>query len=386
MGEEKQEFLQAKLDYAQLRDIITEYFKNYVGVNLITISLDRLKPILRGQMQGEFFIIKNDLGETRFNISKEDIKKILQTHISQRGYEVQDLQFEDGYIIYSYKYKPNASKLPTPNLDITYGGIMDYSNLRKIIVDYYRKTKGIELRTISIDYFKNILNGQSNLQFFITGNDERFNIPKEEIEKILSQYLYSMNCDIISVNYGDKVEFKYKKRKPETIINEKGEIIRLGGQNNKTTESKNDILQFEPPKENTSQESSIDDLTRMKKEDRKFTILRRERAMNEASTSRNRSAILAGLCILGAGAATYFSSGQDIQQLVQEEIAALSSWEAAKQYLHNIGPLATVLAASAAAFINRYLRSSRRLNNLRNESIDFNDSLEIGGNDNARTR
>lgn len=384
MGEEKQEILKANLNYSQLRNIITEHFKTCEGEELITISLDRLRPILKEETQEKFFIIKNDLGETRFNISKEDIKKILQMHISPREYEILDLQFGDD-ITYSYKYNLDVSKLPTPNLDITYDGKMDYSDLRKIIVDYYRKTKGIELRTISIDYFKNILNGQSNIQFFITGNDERFNIPKEEIEKILSQYLYSMNCDFISVNYGDKVEFKYKKRKPETIINEKGEIIRLGGQNNKTTESKNDIPQFEPPKENTTQESTIDDLTRMKKEDRKFTILRRERAMNDAATRRNRSAILAGLCILGAGAAAYFSGGQDIQQLVQEEIAALSSWEAAKQYIHDIGPLATGLAASAAAFFTRYLRNSRRLRDLRNESIDFNDSLE-GGNENVRAR
>ena len=152
-------------------------------------------------------------------------------------------------------------------------------------------------------------------------------------------------------------------------------------------------------KEETQQPKQIDtglrtmspdeELAKMARENRKFTILQRERAMSDAQKAKNRSAIMAGICILGAAVATYFN-GQDINTVLQHELNAVYSWEALGQYLQDLGPMTTMLAASAGAFVAKYFKNSRKFKKAQNEFIDFNASLEntqtLGGNENAKSR
>jgi|GEM_PF-5183819 len=140
-----------------------------------------------------------------------------------------------------------------------------------------------------------------------------------------------------------------------------------------------------------TQTNSNDELTRMAREKRKFTILQRERAMNDAQRAKNRSAIMAGICILGAAVAIYFN-GQDVNQVLQHELNAIYSWDALGQYIQDLGPLTTLLSAGAGGFIAKYFKNSRKLKQAQNEFVDFNNSLEntkteeLGGNENAKSR
>ncbi len=133
------------------------------------------------------------------------------------------------------------------------------------------------------------------------------------------------------------------------------------------------------------------ELAQMAREKRKFTILQRERAMNDAQKAKNRSAIMAGICILGAAVAVYFN-GQDMSQVLQHELNAIYSWEALGQYLQDLGPMTTLLAAGAGGFIAKYFKNSRKLKQAQNEFVDFNASLEntntneLGGTENAKSR
>lgn len=132
-----------------------------------------------------------------------------------------------------------------------------------------------------------------------------------------------------------------------------------------------------------------EELARMARENRKFTILQRERAMSDAQKAKNRSAIMAGICILGAAVAVYFN-GQDINTVLQHELNAIYSWETLGQYLQTLGPMTTLLAAGAGGFIAKYFKNSRKFKQALNEFIDFNASLEnaqtLGGNENAKSR
>lgn len=146
------------------------------------------------------------------------------------------------------------------------------------------------------------------------------------------------------------------------------------------------------PKENLNQnlEQSIQErLSYQTNEKRKFSILKRERAMSDAQKAKNKSAIMAGICILGAAVAIYFN-GQDINTVVQHELSAIYSWEALGQYFQDLGPMTTMLAASAGAFVAKYFKNSKKLKQIQNEFIDFNASLEntqtLGGNENAKSR
>lgn len=248
-------------------------------------------------------------------------------------------------------------------LNLNYSGTITYDNLRQIIFDYYRETKGIQLSSISIDYLKGKLSGDNVSQpFFIVNNDmgeSRFDISKEEIKKIFGIYLKNKNYELVDLKYGEMVEFVYKDgRKLEQSVEQK----------------KTDQLQ---------------ELTRMARERRKFTILQRERVMNDAKGAKNRSAIMAGTCILGAAVSAYFS-GQDFNQMLQSELNAIYSWDALGQYIQNLGPLTTFLSAGAGGFIVKYLKNSRKFKQAQDEFIDFNNSLEgqqtLGGNANAKSR
>ncbi len=148
-------------------------------------------------------------------------------------------------------------------------------------------------------------------------------------------------------------------------------------------------------KSGEKKDGSQEELARMAREDRKFTILQRERAMSDAQKARNRSALMAGLCILGAAVAIYFN-GQDPNVMIQQELNAIYSWEALGQHLHDLGPLTTLLAAGTGTFVAKYLKHSRQYREAQNEFIDFNASLEdtqsldstetLGGNENAKSR
>lgn len=134
---------------------------------------------------------------------------------------------------------------------------------------------------------------------------------------------------------------------------------------------------------------SQDDSKRMTRGKRKFTIIQKEKAMNNVQKAKNHSAIMAGICILGAAVAVYFN-GQDVNQVLQHELNAIYSWKAFGQYLQDLGPLTTLLSVGAGGFIAKYLKNSRKLKQAQNEFVEFNNYLEneqtFGGNGNDRTR
>ena len=187
---------------------------------------------------------------------------------------------------------------------------------------------------------------------------------------------------------------EHEKYVQESSINEFGEILRPVSNVQEVASS--DIPHFEPPKNtNISEEHHLvksnpqDELVRMANEKRKFTILQRERAMSDTQKSKNRAAIMAGVCILGAAVSVYFN-GQDIDKILQHELNAIYSWEALGQYFQDLGPLTSLLSAGAGGFIAKYLKKSKKLKQVQNEFVDFNNSLEneqiLGGNENVKSR
>lgn len=184
--------------------------------------------------------------------------------------------------------------------------------------------------------------------------------------------------------------FKYKKLKK----NEQEKKVEVS----ETINDEDVTPSFAPDEETSYIESPKEpiivrdeELIKMAREKRRFTILQRERAMDEAQRGKNRSAVMAGLCILGTIVSIYFND-QDIHQVIQHELNSFYSWEAFDQYIQDLGPLTTLLIAGSGGFISNYLRHSRRLKKAQQELEDFNASLEnnsveeLGGNENVRKR
>ena len=150
-----------RITYEDLRQIIFDYFKKNQGIELGSTSIDYLKGKLMGNDdQRPFFIIRNEFGETRFDISKEDIQKVFSSYLSSKGYELSSIEYGSSV---GFKYKQNSeidlSKEEKVELDITYDGKMEYTALRQMIFDYYKENKGIQLGSISIDYLESKMTG-----------------------------------------------------------------------------------------------------------------------------------------------------------------------------------------------------------------------------------
>lgn len=382
-----------KLNYSELRQIIVDFYQNRYGIKLSTISIDYLKhQLITNSKNQPFFIINGEYGEKRFDLSKEEIREILKYHLAKDDYELVDLSF-DYDIMYSYRSNPNIKEqvekeiltrsLVSDKSEIPFNGKMNYEDLRNIIFDFYKTIYGIELNSISIGYLIDYLKNDNNKQhFFIIntdGHESRFTIPKDDIIRMLVRFLNEKGYGVKSIDFKELVEFEYVTIKAKNFklseiadnFHNKDDITREESPIFHDEDSSINEENFEP-----IYESPVEELARMAREDRKFTILQRERAMTDAERARTRSAVLAGMCILGAAATIYFS-GQDVTQVLQNEVKAIYSWEALAQYIKDLGPLKTLLTSAAGVFVARYFRNSRRLRQAQNEFIDFNSSLEI---------
>ena len=92
-----------KISYEKLRQIIFNYFKEVDNIELGSVSIDYLREKLTGKENvPPFFIMKNELGESRFDIPKEDIEKILAWYLKKSNYEFTGVKY-DYNIIISYK-------------------------------------------------------------------------------------------------------------------------------------------------------------------------------------------------------------------------------------------------------------------------------------------
>ena len=505
-----------RISYIILRQIIFDYIKDNQGIELSSTSIEYLEDKLRGDSRNNqpFFIMNNEFGETRFDISNEDILKIFKSYLAEKNYELSNIEFGNYNIMFSYRMNSNIKNEINKDkfiLDIDFNGSIKYDKLRQIIFDYYKKNQGMELSSTSMGYLEHKLRGDSrnNQPFFIMNNEfgeTRFDISKEDIQKILESYFESKNYELKEVKYGNNVEFKYrfnnKKVEPEKenevktddfskmqqdsqrmslptsndvkhfelpektkiknvsqstniyeiaeaiqelnptaeirvgkigldsraserfysslpieklvlpegfYYNEKNGVTNKNNTNSglycsldvedlslaneemlmpkKSKNSKENFFEKENPK--STMNDSMNELARMAREKRKFTILQRERAINEAQKIKNKSSLMAGICILGAAVAAYFN-GQDMNQVLQTELNSIYSWRALGHYLQDLGPITTLLSAGAAGFISKYLNNSKRLKDAQNAFEDFNASLEIsdelGGNENVKSR
>lgn len=225
-------------------------------------------------------------------------------------------------------------------------------------------------------FYSNGKNGITNKHY--SQNGMYVTIDVEDIKKAHPETLMETGYDL-----------NEEKRKQYDLDSRMQEYLRQAqmGSENYTYDQTTGIPQeqFTKPLELNPQTEML----KMGREKRRFTILKKERAMDHAQRLKNRSAIMAGICILGAAVAVYFN-GQNIHEVLQHELNALYSWEALGQYLQDLGPLATVLSAGAGGFIAKYFKNSRKFKQAQQEFIDFNDSLEnsqtLGGNENAKSR
>ncbi len=128
---------------------------------------------------------------------------------------------------------------------------------------------------------------------------------------------------------------------------------------------------------------------------RTFTILQRERRIDESQRNRNISAVMFGITLLAALASVGLRNVPS-SQIIQEEIDIITSsdsWGALFRYFRDIGVMPITMVAASIANLRNMLRHQRAYNAAIQESEDFNSAAaisenneELGGDNSVITR
>ena len=131
----------AEITYDKLREIIFNYFKKNLNLEVSSISNDYLLQKLAGFNEVQpFFIIHNEFGDTRFDLSKEQMEQFLREYLAHQNYELSGVEYRTKDISITYKECPNLSQTYNEkiNLDMTLNSTIDFNQLRDIIVEYLK--------------------------------------------------------------------------------------------------------------------------------------------------------------------------------------------------------------------------------------------------------
>lgn len=255
---------------------------------------------------------------------------------------------------------------------------LEFTELEGIIITFYKKYKG-----------KNIMpvyNNDDSLwpnRYKVLGTDDEIIITPTERDDILKDYyanndksyIYAtIEDDALNVKYIDVKAVKNVDHIQEFVqnIEERAEeskkkyLEQLSNQNYKPREYETPVREMEVRKDLVAR--------------RRFEIINRERQLDDSRKKQTRSLIFAGLCILGATAAIYFNPTNP-DEVIKNEVQAIYSWEAAVEYIKDLGPLVSLLSAGTAGFIAKYIKQEAKEKQIQGELDDLNTaySMEDGG-------
>lgn len=106
---------------------------------------------------------------------------------------------------------------------------------------------------------------------------------------------------------------------------------------------------------------------------RRLKIKEINRNLSEEHKKRSMFAIASGVCFAGLMVATHFS-GVDVNQAIQTEIQALSSFDALKEYLGTFTPAMWGTMIAAAGSISKYIKHNKAYKKADNEFYDMMDT------------
>ena len=304
--------------------------------------------------------MNNEFGEMRFDIPKEDIQKILESYIENKNYELKEINYGNNV---EFKYRFNNKKvepekenevktddfskmqqdsqrmsLPTSN-DVKHFELPEKTKIKNVSqsTNIYEIAEAIqELNpTAEIRVGKIGLDSRASERFYSSLPIEKLVLPEG--------FYYNEKNGVTNKNNTNSGLYCSLDVEDLSLANEEMLMPK------KSKNSKENFFEKENPK--STMNDSMNELARMTREKTKFTILQRERSMNEAQNIKNKSSLMAGICILGAIVAAYFN-GQDMNQVLQTELNSIYSWRALGHYLQDLGPITTLLSAGASGFIS----------------------------------
>lgn len=103
---------------------------------------------------------------------------------------------------------------------------------------------------------------------------------------------------------------------------------------------------------------------------RRLKIKEINRNLSEEHKKRSMYAIASGVCFAGVMVATHFS-GVDVNQAIQTEIQALSSFDALKEYLGTFTPAIWGTMIATAGSISKYIKHNKAYKKADNEFYDM---------------
>ncbi len=114
---------------------------------------------------------------------------------------------------------------------------------------------------------------------------------------------------------------------------------------------------------------------RYQQEQRKFEVLKLERKLDVAKNKKIKSAILAGMSILGLGAAMHLENVNPYLAF-NYNLNAILSWDMFIKALNYMGPSVTAMGISSIYLVVLAIKNYYHYIDVLNEFEDFNNSLQ----------
>ncbi len=106
---------------------------------------------------------------------------------------------------------------------------------------------------------------------------------------------------------------------------------------------------------------------------RRLKIKSINNTLSEEHKKKSMFAIASGVCFAGVMVATHFS-GVDVNQAIQTEIQALSSFDALKEYLGTFTPAMWGTMIATAGSLSKYIKHKKNYDKANQEFYDMMDN------------
>ena len=211
------------LSYDAVRTLITNYFAEVYNLPVGTVSINYfINQLMTGYNYDQCFFINDKVfGDSKFNVLRADVINMTRRSLAKQGFDlIGGLNCDVTGVHFKYNQNvlaKNTYDLPenqfTP--DITFTGTLSYQKIRDMVIEHYKRVNNVDLETVSIDYLANQLrSGTPGIQKFFVSKGafgvSRFNLPNEEIEKIVKEELDLKGYEVLDFSYHSWITVHYR--------------------------------------------------------------------------------------------------------------------------------------------------------------------------------
>ena len=380
------------LTYDDLRQFLIDFYKNEKGLKIdIMNNYFFISDILSGNGIDPIFITSENIGSTRFTLSKDKIIEIIKYFYTSTFSEIiGDISFDKNGVSLGIIENPEVEVTENPLNNIIYSSSMGYEQFRDIVVEEYFKENGTRI-IIDKKKFVSVLRDDTDLVISDIDN-ESIRITHNELIDTLRNYLLSKGFKPVNINFEEQIlicmadknsnrpdsfNVTYKHVDERNAINKDANKIP-----NKVPEADSD----KPTDDGFGEDGlffptmpvydkSTDLLTGYAEVDANNEIIKRKHYIRQVEQRKKKYAILAAIALT----ITIITTTDRVKAMDKtpiETFEQFETWDTTMDYIGELGPVPTVFGLQTAYYAYQYFKNRRKAIDMAKEQIEYCDKVD----------